>query len=110
MSFKKILKILLVLEGTLFVVPWLSLFPVINTFFPEGFYQYGWIYSVFGIIALAPTLLVYVIVNHFESKNAHKTEQVNNSNVTDSTFEIDRVLWVMATGLFLFWAFSILFG
>lgn len=110
MSFKKIIKVLLILEAALFVVPWLVWFPVIDNFFPEGFYQYGWIYSMFGIIALVPTLLVYVMVNHFDSKNNEKPQQINDTDSTDSTDEIDRVLWILAIGLFSFWALSLLFG
>lgn len=109
-EFKKIIKVLLILETALFVVPWLALFPVIENLFPEGFSQFGWLYSMYGVIALAPTLLAYVIVNHFDSKANQKPQQINDAYETGSTNEIDRVLWIIATGLFSFWALSFLFG
>ena len=107
-SFEKSLTALLITEVILFFVPFLVFVPVIGNFFPEGFMEVGWAFSLMAIFALIPTFIVSCIVVFLSRKNNSKVveSEVPETEQDDDSKIIKKVLFFFtfaAGAYFVYW-------
>lgn len=85
---KKIIKIVLILELVFILGPWLIFIPGVEPLFPKDFGTYGWFFTVLGIIATVPTLIVYAIVDFFDSKKRNERFKEKTGNLDSASKRI----------------------